>query len=44
MSMWSRYDNQLVPAVVGYRGGGDEFVTLNPAGKIGDLLRFWGAD
>jgi len=43
LSMWSRYNSRLAPAVVGLRGAEPTLSLLKPAETIDDLRRFWGA-
>jgi diaminopimelate decarboxylase len=40
LSMWSRYNSRLAPAVYGFDQGG--FQLLKPREAVEDLLRFWG--
>jgi diaminopimelate decarboxylase len=41
LSMWSRYNSRLAPAVYGFDEGG--FQLLKPRETVDDVLRFWGS-
>jgi diaminopimelate decarboxylase len=42
LSMWSRYNSRLAPAVYGFDGGALRL--LKARETTGDILHFWGAD